>query len=87
MIARGDTMKTVEDRLAKRYETSAGKARLARDLVDVDALREKESERKALEQSALAEFLAGQGIKTEAPAANGPAANLNKEIGPSQTAN
>ncbi len=76
----GDTMKTVEDILAKRYEESAGKARVAKDLVDVDKLREKESESKALEQAALAEFLASQGIQAPA-AAETPAAA--KEIGPS----
>jgi phage shock protein A len=76
----GDTMKTVEEVLAKRYEQSAGKARVAKDLVDLDKVQEKEGERKALEQAALAEFLAGQGIAA-APAAEAPAAD--KEIGPS----
>ncbi len=75
----GDTMKTVEEVLQKRYEVSAGKARLARDLVDIDKIEEKENERKALEQVALAEFLASQGIQ-DAPAGEGPAAV--KEIGP-----
>ena len=59
----GDTMKTVEEILAKRYEVSAGKARVAKDMVDMDKVQEKESERKALEQTALAEFLASQGIQ------------------------
>jgi phage shock protein A len=75
----GDTMKTVEEVLSKRYEVSAGKARVAKDLVDMDMVQEKESERKALEQAALAEFLASQGIQAPA-AAEGPAAA--KEIGP-----
>ncbi len=79
----GDTMKTVEEVLAKRYEVSAGKARVAKDMVDMDSLREKETERKALEQSALAEFLAGQGIQAE-PAAESEAQPPSKEIGPSQ---
>jgi phage shock protein A len=75
----GDSMKTVEDVLAKRYERSAGKARVAADRVDMDKIREKEGERPALEQTALAEFLASQGIQS-APAAQTPAAG--KEIGP-----
>jgi len=75
----GDTMKTVEDVLQKRYEQSAGKARVARDMVDLEAVQEKENERKALEQVALAEFLASQGIQT--PAAEGPPQAV-KEIGP-----
>jgi len=77
----GDTMKTVEDILAKRYEKSAGKARVAKDMVDMETVVEKENERKALEQAALADFLASQGI--QAPASpESPAAS--KEIGPKQ---
>jgi len=79
----GDTMKTVEDILEKRYEVSAGKARVARDMVDVETIREKESERKALEQSALAEFLASQGIQAAAPTAEA-AKTPTKEMGPGQ---
>jgi phage shock protein A len=77
----GDTMKTVEEVLAKRYEVSAGKARVAKDLVDMEKVQEKEGERKALEQVALAEFLASQGIQAPA-AAEAPAPA--KEIGPTQ---
>ncbi len=75
----GDTMKTVEDILQKRYEVSAGKARVAKDMVDVGAIQEKEGERKALEQQALAEFLASQGIQAAPAQAAAPAI---KEMGP-----
>jgi phage shock protein A len=78
----GDTMKTVEEVLNKKYELSAGKARLAHDMVDIDRLKEKEDERKALEQTALAEFLAGQGIATESEQPQQPQAT--KEMGPAQ---
>jgi phage shock protein A len=78
----GDTMKTVEEVLQKRYEVSAGKARVATDMVDMAAVQEKESERKALEQAALAEFLASQGIQaTPTSSAATPAA---REMGPEQ---
>jgi phage shock protein A len=77
----GDTMKTVEEVLQKRYEVSAGKARVAKDLVDIERVQEKENERRALEQNALAEFLASQGIQA-APVAEAPAAA--KEIGPKE---
>ena len=77
----GDSMKTVEEVLAKRYERSAGKARVAADLVDMDKIQEKEAERKALEQTALAEFLASQGIQSPA-GSESPAAT--KEIGPTR---
>ncbi len=76
----GDSMKSVEEILAKRYEQSAGKARVAKDLVNMDMVQEKENERKALEQTALAEFLASQGIQASG-APETPAAV--KEIGPS----
>jgi phage shock protein A len=77
----GDTMKTVEDVLQKRYEVSAGKARVARDMVDIGAVQEKESERKALEQAALAEFLASQGMQAT-PAPGVTTAPSVKEMGP-----
>ena len=80
----GDSMKTVEEVLQKRYERSAGKARVAADLVDMGKVQEKENERKALEQAALAEFLASQGIQTPA-ASEAPAAA--KEIGPARQGN
>jgi phage shock protein A len=79
----GDTMKTVDEVLQKRYEVSAGKARVARDMVDIDKVEEKENERKALEQVALAEFLASQGIQAT-PTAEGQAPAAVKEIGPQQ---
>jgi phage shock protein A len=75
----GDTMKTVEEVLQKRYEVSAGKARVARDMVDMSAVQEKESERKALEQAALAEFLASQGVQATPTTTTPPAL---KEMGP-----
>jgi phage shock protein A len=75
----GDTMRTVEEVLQKRYEVSAGKARVARDMVDMDAVQEKESERKALEQTALAEFLASQGMQATPATASEPTI---KEMGP-----
>src|SRR5262247_177118 len=75
----GDTMRTVEEVLQKRYEQSAGKARVARDMVDMAAVQEKESERKALEQAALAEFLASQGMQAT-PTTTAPPAI--KEMGP-----
>ena len=76
----GDTLKDVEGVLAKRYEVSAGKARVAKDMVDMAEIQEKEGERKALEQNALAEFLASQGVQTPGTSASAP--NAEKQIGP-----
>jgi phage shock protein A len=77
----GDTMKRAEEVLQKRYEVSAGKARVAKDMVDMDTVQEKENERKALEQVALAEFLASQGIQSS-PATGQSTPAAAKEIGP-----
>lgn len=79
----GDTMKTVEDILNKRYEVSAGKARVARDMVDMEQVQEKENERLALEQVALAEFLASQGIQAT-PTGETQAPATAREIGPKE---
>jgi phage shock protein A len=78
----GDTMRTVEEVLQKRYEVSAGKARVARDMVDIEKVQEKENERKALEQVALAEFLASQGVQASTSGTAAPTAA--KEIGPKE---
>ena len=79
----GDTMKTVEDILQKRYEVSAGKARVAKDMVDMDTVEEKENERKALEQVALAEFLASQGVQAS-PSSTAASTTAAKQMGPEQ---
>ena len=76
----GDTLKDVESVLEKRYEVSAGKARVAKDMVNMAEIQEKEGERKALEQNALAEFLASQGVQTPGTSASAP--NAEKQIGP-----
>ena len=79
----GDTLKGVEDVLNKKYEKAAGKARVAQDMADMDQVKEKETERKALEQQALADFLAQQGVQIEQPA--GQSGQAQKEIGPKET--
>ena len=71
-------MKTVEEVLQKRYEVSAGKARLAKDMVDLDAVTEKENERKALEQVALASSSPRRAFKRRGSRTAGD----YKEIGP-----
>ena len=49
-------------------------------MVDVGQIREKEAESKALEQNALAEFLASQGIASAPTAEAAPPAA--KDLGP-----
>ena len=61
----GDTLKGVEDLLEKKLETSAGKLRLVRDLAAGGGLEEAESERRVIEQQALADFMAHRGLPLE----------------------
>jgi hypothetical protein len=52
-------------------------------MVDMDTVVEKENERKALEQVALAEFLASQGIQATGAAESQPPAAA-REMGPKE---
>jgi len=79
----GDTLKSVEEVLGKKYEKAAGRARVAQDMGEMEQVKEKETERKALEQQALADFLAQQGVQMEQPGAQPGSAQ--KEIGPKET--
>jgi phage shock protein A len=47
-------------------EVAAGKARVARDSLDTTGLHLKEAEQKALEEQALADFAASEGIPMQA---------------------
>lgn len=79
----GDTLKGVEEILNKKYEKAAGKARVAQDLSNTEQVKEKETERKALDRTALADFLAQQGIRMETPLSSSEVPE-QKEIGPKQ---
>ena len=77
----GDTFKSIEEILNKRYEKAAGKSRVAQDLTDTENVKEKETERKALDQAALADFLSQQGIQMDQPSAD---TGVKKERGPQE---
>jgi phage shock protein A len=76
----GDTMKSVEEGLDKRYEKAAGKARLITDLGNSTDVVAKESEQKALDKAALAKFLAKK--SGGVPATATPAPVAEKQMGP-----
>lgn len=78
----GSTLKTVDESLDKRFEHASGKARLVKDLVNMDNVQQKEGEIKALESDALAKFLARKN-KVATPTAFVETA---KEMGPTVTA-
>src|SRR5436189_40979 len=58
----GDSLRNIQEILDRRYERAAGKARVTADLIDSGHIAEQETERKALEQQALAGFLTERGL-------------------------
>jgi phage shock protein A len=58
----GDTLERLQKMVEEERELAAGKARVARDSLDTTDLHLKEAEQKALEEQALADFAASEGI-------------------------
>jgi len=78
----GDTMDRLHQVVEEERTKAAGRARVARDSLDLSEVNVKEAEQKALADAALAEFAAQAGIVLEpaTPAAAPPAAK--EAIGP-----
>ena len=77
--AGGDTMNRLEEQLNERLELATGKAQVAKDSADFSDVMMKESEQKALEEQALAEFAAQMGMDMSP---YGPAPVAEKSMGP-----
>ncbi len=78
----GDTLDRLHGMVEEERTKAAGRARLARDSMDMSEVHLKEAEQKALAEQALAEFAANEGIPLEAaPPAAGEAAPT-KKMGP-----
>jgi phage shock protein A len=78
----GDTLSRVGEALDERLEKATGKAMVAKDSTDTTEVQMKESEMKALEQQALAEFAASAGM--EMPGLGAPLEGpRTKAMGPS----
>jgi len=76
----GDTLNRLEDIVEEQRTKAAGRARVARDAVDVGDIVVKEAEQQALAEMALADFAAAEGIELDAkPAAEGEAAPAEEE--------
>jgi phage shock protein A len=58
----GDTLQRLQTMVEEEREIASGKARVARDSLDTSGLVLKEAEQKALEEQALADFAANEGI-------------------------
>jgi phage shock protein A len=72
----GDTLNRLEEMVEEERSKAAGRARVARDSVDMSGTVLQEAEQKALADMALADFAAAEGIelKSEAPSSETPPA-------------
>ena len=89
----GDTLNRLHEMVEEERNKAAGRARMARDSMDMGEVKLKEAEQEALAAQALADFAAREGIAipggVEAAPAPVPAAaatQAGKTMGPSQTA-
>ncbi len=83
----GDTLDRLHGMVEEEREKAAGKARVARDSLDLSAVQLKETEQKAFEEQALADFAAAEGIALESKQGTGSApssgdAGATKSMGP-----
>lgn len=71
----GDTLNRLEEIVEEERSKAAGRARVARDSVELGGIELKEAEQKALAEMALADFAAAEGIElAPKPVAEGQAA-------------
>jgi phage shock protein A len=87
----GDTLDRVHTMVEEERQKAAGRARVARDSMDMGSVELKESEQKALADQALAEFAAREGIPISAPPATkaegtGTTEESPKKLGPAREA-
>ena len=78
----GDTMKTVEEILQKRYEVSAGKARVAKDMVNMDSVAGEGKRAQGARAGRARRVPREPGHPDGGPAAGEATARGGKEIGP-----
>ena len=79
----GDTLERLHGMVEEEREKAAGKARVARDSLDMSEVQVKESEQKAVEEQALADFAAAEGIALESSQSPASApAETTKSMGP-----
>jgi phage shock protein A len=73
----GDTLNRLHEMVEEERQQAAGRARVAKDSIDMSEIQLKETEQKALADQALADFAAAEGISlggTETPTTPPPAA-------------
>jgi hypothetical protein len=80
----GDTLDRLQTMVEDERTKAAGRARVARDSMDMSGVQLKEAEQNALADQALADFAAKEGIALEPEAGTGatPAPGPVKTMGP-----
>lgn len=84
----GETLNRLEEIVREEKEKASGRARVARDSVDLSEIQAKAGEQMALQELALADFAAAEGITLEpsAPESGGAGGDTGatKTMGPAQ---
>lgn len=79
----GDTLDRLQTMVEEERNKAAGRARVARDSMDMSGVQLKESEQNALADQALADFAAKEGIALEPSTSSSPTADAPaKTMGP-----
>jgi len=80
----GDTLDRLQAMVEEERTKAAGRARVARDSMDMTGVQLKEAEQNALAEQALADFAAKEGIALEPTTSSGSAAPASpaKSMGP-----
>ncbi len=85
----GDTLNRLSEMVREEKEKASGRARVARDSIDLSGVQAQANEQKALQDLALADFAAAEGIAMETEGASGSAGgdaqSAQKTMGPAQT--
>jgi phage shock protein A len=83
----GDTLERLQSMVEEERERAAGSARVARDTLDTSGVALKEAEHKALEEQALADFAAAEGISLDSKIPPPKTDEGTKTMGPVPQAN
>lgn len=80
----GDTLDRLHSMVEEEREKAAGKARVAKDSLDLGGVQLKEAEQKAFEEQALADFAAAEGMALEPKTATAApeSTGATKSMGP-----
>jgi phage shock protein A len=78
----GDTLDRLQTMVEEERNNAAGRARVARDSMDMSGVQLKESEQNALADQALADFAAKEGIALESSASSSSTDAQAKTMGP-----